>query len=74
MKDQTHFVGVKQSSTNATWAEPEVCDNSGVYTVWSSHHPGEEFDLGTTPVTYRAIDSSGNVKTITFNIIVVGKV
>ena len=74
MKDRTHFVSITQSSTDVTWTEPEVRDNSGVYTVWSSKHPGEAFDLGTTPVTYNAIDSSGNVKTITFNITVVGKV
>ena len=69
-----HFVSAKQSSTNVTWTEPEVRDNSDMYTVWSSHHPGDAFKIGTTPVTYSAIDSSGNVKTITFNITVVGKV
>ena len=74
IKDQKQFVSVTQSSKDVTWTEPEVCDNSGVYTVWSSHHPGDSFDVGSTRVTYIAIDSSGNNKTMTFNVTVVGKI
>ena len=72
--DQTHFVNATASSTNVTWTEPEVHDNSGVYTVWSSHHPGDVFNVGTTLVTYSAMDSSGNENSISFNVTVKGEI
>ena len=74
IEDQTYIVSVTQTSIDVKWTEPEVHDNSGVYTVWSSYHSGDAFNIGTTSVTYSAIDSSGNKKSMSFSVRVVGKV
>jgi large repetitive protein len=56
--------------TSVTWTPPTVTDNCGLKTLSSSHQPGDFFPLGTTPVTYTATDSAGNVATSAFNVIV----
>jgi gliding motility-associated-like protein len=52
-----------------TWAEPTVTDNCS-FRVSSSHHSGDLFPLGTTIVTYTAIDGSQNTSTVSFNVVV----
>ena len=55
-----------------TWTEPVVTDNSGLCTVTSTHNSGDTFSIGSTTVTYIAVDASGNQKTISFVITVNG--
>ena len=44
-----------------TWISPTATDNSGVVTLASrSHRSGQFFATGTTTVTYRFVDGSGN--------------
>lgn len=53
----------------ASWVAPIAKDNCPM-TLTSDHNPGDTFPLGTTLVTYKAIDGSGNTATCSFNIIV----
>ena len=55
-----------------SWTEPTVTDNSGSYTLTSTHSSGASFDIGNTTVTYTAIDKSGKEATYTFAITVIG--
>ena len=56
-----------------SWTEPTVTDNSGSYTLTSTHSPGSTYDIGNTTVTYTAIDESSNNATYSFDIIVIGR-
>ena len=57
------------TSTTVTWIEPTATDNSGeTPTVTQSHQPGDSFPLGTTQVSYRFTDMSGNEATCSFTI------
>ena len=56
-----------------SWTEPTVTDNSGSYTLTSTHSPGSTFDIGNTKVTYAAIDGDSNEATYLFDIIVTGR-
>ena len=62
-----------QTTVLATWTEPTVTDNSGVYTMTLSHNSGSSFDIGITTVTYTAVDMAGNVATYSFNVSVKGR-
>lgn len=67
-------IEVNASSTcvaNVTWTPPTFSDNCGGVTVVSSHNPNSIFSKGTTIVTYRATDASGNSVTCSFNVTVV---
>ena len=55
-----------------SWTEPTATDNSGLVNVTSTHHPGDSFQIGTTTVTYMAIDPSSNVANCTFSVVVTG--
>ena len=55
------------------WTEPDAVDNSGVVMVSSSAKPGSLFYIGTTNVTYTAVDASGNAAEYTFNVTVIGQ-
>lgn len=65
---------VTPCSTTATWTEPTATDNctSGANLVWTkSHTSGSVFPIGTTAVTYTAMDAAGNVSAVcSFNVIV----
>jgi len=55
----------------ANWTAPtfsDTCDANPVVT--STHNSGDVFPLGTTIVTYTATDSSGNINTCSFNVMV----
>lgn len=60
------------SSATASWTEPTATDDSGVVPTRSrSHAPGQVFPVGTTLVTYRFTDRSGNSDTCQFQVVVV---
>ena len=62
-----------QTTAVVNWSEPNVTDNSGVFTLTSTLNSGSEFNIGTTDVTYIAVDSSGNKAEKTFVVTVKGK-
>ena len=61
------------NTANVTWPDATATDNSGSVTVTSSINSGATFILGTTNVTYTAIDPSGNSVMCTFSVTVVGE-
>ena len=52
------------------WTPPVADDNCGLVSVTASHQPGDTFQIGTTTVTYTAVDACGNDTTCTFDITV----
>jgi len=54
-----------------SWAAPTATDNCTLISFTPDHAPGM-FPVGTTTVTYTAIDNSGNKQTCSFNVIVNG--
>jgi hypothetical protein len=54
-----------------TWITPTASDNCGIASFTSSANPGATFPVGTTTVTYTAIDTSGNTSTASFTVTVV---
>jgi len=57
---------------SVTWVAP-VASDCGPLTVTSSHNSGSIFPVGTTQVTYTAVDSDGHSSTCSFNVIVEDK-
>lgn len=61
------------ASTNCaavvSWTVPSATDNCQA-TLTSSHSPGSNFALGTTVVTYTAVDAAGNTATCSFSVTV----
>jgi gliding motility-associated-like protein len=53
-----------------TWAVPTVTDNCGVVNMTSTHNPGDVFPVGTTTVTYTAIDQYNNTSICSFTVTV----
>ncbi|MGB1661035.1 MAG: HYR domain-containing protein [Planctomycetota bacterium] len=68
--DITQAVTPGECSSLVTWIEPTATDSCGTSTISGSHTPDTVFPVGVTPVTYTAIDDSGNVSTSTFNVTV----
>ena len=64
---------IGQAFAIVNWTEPNATDNSGVVTVSSTNTPGSRFYIGTTNVTYTAIDPSGNIADSTFHVKVKGQ-
>ncbi len=58
-------------SASASWTEPKASDNCDIESFTSSHKPGEVFPLGSTTVSYTAIDKHGNSTTCSFVVRVV---
>lgn len=56
---------------SVSWTQPTATDNCGLPMVTSNYSPDDEFPVGTTQVTYRAADASGNFVTCSFNVVVV---
>ncbi|MGB0429164.1 MAG: collagen-binding domain-containing protein [Bacteroidia bacterium] len=54
---------------SVTWTTPNSYDNCSV-TLTSTHNSGDDFPIGTTTVTYTAVDASGNTATASFNVTV----
>ncbi len=65
-------ITVTTSGTTAivTWIEPTAVDDCGLEWIMSDHLPGEAFPLGTTLVTYTAVDDCENVAPCTFTVTV----
>ena len=55
---------------HVSWTPPTATDNCGLRSFTSTHAPNSFFLVGTTTVTYTAIDICGHVTTCTFNILV----
>ncbi|XP_072044883.1 uncharacterized protein [Amphiura filiformis] len=56
-------------ATHVSWNEPIASDISGnAELLTATHKPGEEFDVGTTPVSYTYTDGSNNSATCGFRI------
>ncbi|XP_071804899.1 uncharacterized protein [Asterias amurensis] len=56
---------------SVSWVEPTVIDNSGVMiSAGSNKRPGDEFGIGSTTVTYVALDDEGNSGRCEFEVIV----
>jgi subtilisin-like proprotein convertase family protein len=53
-----------------SWTAPTASDNCLGVASSSSHNPGDLFPVGTTIVTYTAIDAVGNTTICTFDVIV----
>ena len=56
------------------WTPPTASDNSGTYSLSSSHSPGDSFSIGDTVVTYTAVDNAGNMVTENFTVTIEGNV
>ena len=70
--DVTATVGLNIGGIVVDWLEPSVSDNSGTVNLASrSHSPGQYFVVGSTEVSYRFADPSGNAATCTFDVIVI---
>ena len=52
------------------WASPTATDNCGVTSLTPSVASGSTFDLGTTTVTYTALDAAGNSTEASFTVTV----
>ncbi|RUS81443.1 hypothetical protein EGW08_010783, partial [Elysia chlorotica] len=63
IKRQTSLIGQP-----ITWQTPIALDNTKEPTVTASHQPMSEFSIGTTQVTYTAMDAAGNRAVCTFNV------
>jgi len=60
-----------ETSVAVDWTEPHFDDAvSGIFSVTSTHDPGDVFEVGTTEVTYTATDNVGRVATCSFNVTV----
>jgi hypothetical protein len=58
------------TAESVTWTAPTATDVCGPATLTSTHDSGDTFPLGTTQVTYTAVDPSGNSISCSFNVIV----
>jgi len=64
-----------EASTVVTWDDPTATDaGSGIATFTATHPSGTSFPIGTTTVTYTAIDAASNATTASFNVTVSGYV
>ena len=71
-EDAEATIGFNVGGAIVSWVEPTATDNSGVATLLSrSRAPGQFFVVGSTPVTYRFVDGSGNIAECTFNVVVI---
>ena len=63
-----------QATAVVSWVEPTATDNLGGVTLSSNHNPGDNFAIGFTNITYKAIDNTGNEAVISFTIEVTGNI
>jgi gliding motility-associated-like protein len=52
----------------ATWTVPTATDNCAVTSITGTHLSGTLFPIGTTVVSYQAMDGAGNSTTCAFNV------
>ncbi|MCH1583376.1 MAG: HYR domain-containing protein, partial [Flavobacteriales bacterium] len=60
-----------QCGATATWTLPTATDNCNLMSFVGSATPGSYFAVGTTLVTYTAMDASGNLEAESFTITVI---
>ena len=64
----TTGVGNTDCQMAVNWTPPTATDNCspilGTTTLTSTHLPGQQFFVGTTPVTYTATDAAGNTSLV----------
>ncbi|MBK6902415.1 MAG: HYR domain-containing protein [Saprospirales bacterium] len=53
-----------------SWVAPTADDNCGIASFSSNYDPNDVFPVGSTEVTYTAVDNSGNTVTCTFTVVV----
>lgn len=58
------------STSIATWIEPTASDDCALEWIMGDYQPGDSFPLGTTTVTYTAVDFCENVTPCTFTVTV----
>jgi hypothetical protein len=65
-------INLTTTGTNATanWIAPAATDNCSNPSVFSNYSNGTSFPIGSTTVTYTAIDGQNNSSTCSFNVIV----
>ena len=63
--DMTLTTDAGVCTTTVSWTEPTITDNCE-FTFVVSHENGVTYNSGTYPVTYNAIDASGNTSTCAF--------
>jgi probable HAF family extracellular repeat protein len=67
----TNYIALGASNAVVTWSNPTATDNcDGVVPVFATPTNGSTFNLGVTPVTCWATDSSENTNTCTFSVAV----
>ncbi|XP_070579561.1 uncharacterized protein [Ptychodera flava] len=71
--DITQYVDRGTDYATVIWIEPESFDNSDHLNFTSSHRPKDTFGIGTTLVTYTAVDGSNNMATCMFYVHVIVK-
>ena len=72
INDITQTAGPNTGGAVVSWIEPIATDNSGsVSLIARNRAPGQFFVVGSTEVTYRFADNSGNAASCTFSVIVV---
>jgi hypothetical protein len=59
------------TAARAFWFLPNASDACGIQSFNGTHHPGDHFPIGTTTVTYTALDVNGNSTSASFNVTVV---
>jgi len=70
-EDQTVMVPHGDEASVCSWEEPTADDAlCGLRILSSDQHPGDRFPIGTTTVTYTAIDQLGNTATASFEVTV----
>jgi len=62
----TATIAVGKTDTTITWIEPKATDNVAVSSFTSSMASGSKFPVGTTTVTYTAMDAAGNTTIASF--------
>ena len=72
--NQTVNTDAGSPTATVSWTPPTASDNSvEAVLLTSDYSPGDTFPIGTTTVTYTAMDAYGNTATTTFNVVVTGK-
>ncbi|XP_070545135.1 pentraxin fusion protein-like isoform X1 [Ptychodera flava] len=72
--DVNKTANVETPSVAVHWPLPNATDNSGDVSISGSNHPGSNFTVGTTVVSYEASDPSGNNASCSFIVRVKGTV
>ena len=67
---QTESANVGECGRTVNWLEPVASDNCVITSFTSTHNSGDYFDVGTTTVSYTAVNGTGNVITENFSVVI----